>query len=446
MIGRRMDWHRQDALAGVTTAAVVIPQAMAYATIAGLPVEVGLYTALVPMLAYALLGGSRALSVSTTSTLAALTGATVGTVAGGDADRAIEAATTLAMLTGVLLLVASVFKLGFIADFISQPVLAGFKAGTGLLIAVGQLGKVLGIEQTGDNFFEKTRSALSQLGEIDWATAALSAVTIALLLGLKRWAPAVPGALVAVGVGVAVGAWSLLDVALTGAVPSGLPHPVAPDLDLIGPLFPAAAGVALMAFVESIAAGRAVTRTGEEEPDADRELRALGAANLLGGVFRALPAGGGLSQTAVNDNAGASSRLAGAVTGIVALLTLLFLTGVFADLPQATLGALVLVSALGLFSLQPLNEIRAIHLRGYVLGLVTLVAVLALGVLEGVLAGVVTSMILLVHALDHPDIRVADDAGDASSSASSAGCTSPTPSASGASCSRWSSSTTRASS
>ena len=203
----------------------------------------------------------------------------------------------------------------------------------------------------------------------------------------------------------------LLDVALTGDVPSGLPHPVAPDLDLIGPLFPAAMGVALMSFVESVAAGRAVTHTGEDEPDADRELRALGAANLLGGIFRALPSGGGLSQTAVHDNAGASSRMAGAVTGVVSLLTMLFLTDLFADLPQATLGAIVLVSALGLFSLGPLNEIRAIHLRGYMLGLVTLVSVLALGVLEGVLVGVVTSMVMLVHALDHPDIRVVEHTG-----------------------------------
>ena len=166
--------NRDDLLAGLTTAAVVIPQAMAYATIAGLPVQVGLYTALVPMVAYALIGTSRALSVSTTSTLAALTGAAVASVADGDPDRALAAATTLAMLSGALLVAAGALRLGFVADFISQPVLAGFKAGTGLLIAVGQLGKVLGIEQSGDSFFEKLRSALSHLGDISWPTAALA--------------------------------------------------------------------------------------------------------------------------------------------------------------------------------------------------------------------------------------------------------------------------------
>ena len=393
---------RKDALAGVTTAAVVIPQSMAYATIAGLPVEVGLYTALVPLLAYALVGTSRALSVTTTSTIAALTGAAVATV---PPDQAMAAATTLAMLSGLLLVGAGVLKLGFLADFISHPVLAGFKAGTGLLIAVGQLGKVLGIEQTGDSFFEKLRSAIQNLGEISWPTAGLAAATIAGLYAFKR--TQIPGALVAVGAGVAVGALGLLDVALTGTVPSGLPLPVAPDLDLIGPLLPAAAGIALMSFVESIAAGRAIAHKGEREPDADRELLALGAANLAGGLFRSLPSGGGLSQTAVNDPA--ETKRAGLVTAAVTALTLLFLTDLFADLPQATLGALVLVSALGLVQVEPLRQIGRIHHNGVWLGLITFVAVLGLGVLEGVLVGVLASMVSLVHHLDHPRVERLDD-------------------------------------
>jgi sulfate permease, SulP family len=280
-------------------------------------------------------------------------------------------------------------------------VLAGFKAGTGLLIASGQLGKVLGVEQTGDSFFQKTRSALSHLGEISWPTFGLAAATVAGLLALKR--TRMPGALVAVAAGIGLGATGALDIALTGHVPGGLPTPVAPDLALIGPLLPAAAGIALMSFVESIAAGRAMTHDDEDEPDADKELVALGAANLVGGVFRTLPAGGGLSQTAVND--AAATKRAGAVTAIVTLLTLLFLTGLFADLPQATLGALVLVSAIGLVQLGPLREIGAIHPRGGVLGLLTMLGVLTLGVLQGVLIGVLASMLLLVHALNHPHIE-----------------------------------------
>jgi len=389
-----------DALAGVTTAAVVIPQCMAYATIAGLPVQVGLYTAIVPLLVYAALGTSRALSVSTTSTIAALTGAAVATV---PHEQATAAATTLAMLVGVLLLAAAAFRLGWVADFISHPVLAGFKAGTGLLIASGQLGKVLGIEQSGDSFFEKTRSALSHLGDISWKTAAFSAATVAGLFLLKQ--TKVPGALVAVAAGIALG--GVFDLALTGDVPSGLPHPIAPELSLIGPLLPAAAGVALMSFVESIAAGRAIAHKGEDEPDANRELLALGGANVLGGIFRALPSGGGLSQTAVNDTA--ATKLAGAVTGVLGILTVLFLTGLFADLPQATLGSLVLVSAIGLVALEPLRQLAQINRTGILLGLLTLVSVLFLGVLEGVLVGVLASMMSLIHALNHPRLERLED-------------------------------------
>jgi SulP family sulfate permease len=172
-------------------------------------------------------------------------------------------------------------------------VLAGFKAGTGLLIAVGQLGKVLGIPQTGDHFVDKLWSAVKDLGAIDWPTAAIAGASVALLLALKRWAPrSVPGALIVVAGGIVIGKAGAGGVDLVGPVPSGLPGPVAPQFDLIGPLLPAAAGVALMSFVESIATGRAVARVGEREPDADQELRALGVANLAGGVFQAFPAGG----------------------------------------------------------------------------------------------------------------------------------------------------------
>jgi SulP family sulfate permease len=401
--GYQAPWLRRDALAGATTAAVVIPQAMAYATIAGLPVQIGLYTAAVPLLVYALLGSSRALSVSTTSTLAALTGAAVGAVAHGDAHRALTAASTLAVLTGLLLLAAGLLELGFVADFISHPVLAGFKAGTGLLIAVGQLSKLLGIDQTGDHFFDKLWSALSQVGDIDWPTAAIAGGSVAVLVGLRRWAPkAVPAALIVVAGGIILGSAGVGGVALVGDVPKGLPTPVAPSWSLIGPLLPAAAGIALMAFVESIAAGRAVARDDEREPDADRELMALGAANVVGGTFQAFPAGGGLSQTAVNDEA--RSQLAGAISGGLAILTLLFLAGLFADLPQATLGALVVVSAMGLVQIEPLRAYGRIRRPGFLFGAITLVAVLLLGVLDGVLVGVLASMLGLVHALNHPFI------------------------------------------
>jgi sulfate permease, SulP family len=403
-------WLRGDLAAGVTTAAVVIPQAMAYATIAGLPVQVGLYVATVPMLVYALLGTSRPLSVSTTSTISALTAAAVTVAAAGDPSRALVAASTLAVLVGALLLLAGLLRLGFLADFISAPVLAGFKAGTGLLIAAGQLGKVLGVPQEGDSFFRKVGSALSHLGEISWSTAGLAAASIAILLALRRWAPrSLPGPLLVVALGILLAVVTGLadrGVALVGKIPPGLPGFAAPDLAMVQGLLPAAAGVALMAFVESIAAARAFATGGEPEVDADQELRALGAANVAAGCFQAFPAGGGLSQTAVNRETGACSQLAEVVTALVVVLTLLFLTPLFENLPQATLGAVVIVAVTGLVDLAALRRILDIRVRDFGLALVALAGVLVLGVLQGVLLAVIVSMLTLIYGANHPPIEV----------------------------------------
>ena len=271
----------------------------------------------------------------------------------------------LSFLTGAILIAAGAFKLGFLADFISLPVLAGFKAGTGPLIISGQLGKALGIDQSGDNFFQKTWSAITHLPDAQGRTVLLSAVTLALLVAIKRWAPrAFPGALVAVALGIVLS--SLLDldekgVAVVGPVPAGLPGLELPDLGLLETLLPAAAGIALMSFVESIAAARAFVQPGDQQLKANRELIALGGANVGSGVTQGMPAGGGLSQTAVNDAAGARTPTAGAVTAGVALLTVLFLTGLFEELPQASLGAVVIVAAAGLVDLDTIRALGRIR-------------------------------------------------------------------------------------
>jgi sulfate permease, SulP family len=399
---------KADIPAGVTTAAVVIPQAMAYATIAGLPVQVGLYTSIVPLLVYALVGTSRPLSVTTTSTIAALTAVAVASAAPENTADAMKAVTTVAVLTGAILLAAGAFKLGFIADFISLPVLAGFKAGTGLLIISGQLGKVLGIDQSGDNFFQKTWSAITHLPDAQGRTVLLAALTLALLVAIKLWAPrAFPGALVAVALGIVLSSILDLDekgVAVVGPVPAGLPSLELPDLGLVEALLPAAAGIALMSFVEAIAAARAFVQPGDKALNADRELFALGAANVGSGLTRGLPAGGGLSQTAVNDAAGARTQLAGAVTAVVALLTVLFLTGLFEALPQASLGAVVIVAAAGLVDVDAIRSLGRIRGSALVIASTTVFGVLLLGVLDGVLIGVVLSMLGLVWGLNRPEI------------------------------------------
>jgi SulP family sulfate permease len=402
-------WLRWDLLAGLTTAAVVIPQAVAYASLAGLPVQVGLYVATVPMVAYALVGTSRPLSVSSTSTLSILTaGALAQAGAAGDPGRAAATASLLALLVGGILVAGGLLRLGFLADFISSPVLAGFKVGMGLVIAASQLGKLLGVPVEGDDFFAKVWSALTQLGDANLATVALAIGGLGVLLALRRWTPRVPGPLVVVVVlGIALVGLTDLEgrgVALVGPVPGGLPRFELPHLAGVGALLPAAAGIALMSFIESISAARAFAAKADPPVDANRELLALGAANLGAGLFQAYPAGGGTSQTAVNDAAGARTQLAEVVTAAMAVLTLTLLAPLLADLAQAILGAIVLVAAIGLVQLAPLRRIRTIRRRDFWLGLVALAGVLTFGVLGGVLTAVLSSLLVLLHELDHPRV------------------------------------------
>jgi SulP family sulfate permease len=406
----RRDWLRPDVFAGIATAAIVLPQAMAYATIAGLPVQYGLYVATVPMLLYAFVGTSRVLSVSTTSTVAAITATGVALVASDGPGTAVTAAATIAVTAGVILLVAGVLKFGFLADFISAPVLAGFKIGTALVIMAGQLGKVLGVPVEGEGSIAKVRSALSRLDDANVPTVVLAGVTVACLLALRRFAPRIPGALVVFVGGIA--AVTVLDLSSDGVqvvarVPSGLPTPALPDLGLVATLLPTAFGVALMTFVESIASARAFEAPGDTvSVSADRELLALGIAGAGGGIFRAMPAAGGLSQTAVNAQNGARSSLAGAVTGAFAVVTLLFLTPLFANLAEATLGAIVLVAVLGLLDTTAIKAIGRIQRRDYLLGLVAVVEIVLFGVLEGVLVAVLLSLLALVHGVNHMPLRV----------------------------------------
>jgi sulfate permease, SulP family len=408
LVRYRRDWLRWDLLAGLTTAAVVIPQAVAYASLAGLPVEVGLYVAIVPMVAYALVGSSRPLSVSSTSTISILTaGALAEAGAATDPGRAVATASLLALLVGGILAAAGLLRLGFLADFISSPVLAGFKAGMGLFIAASQLDKVLGVPVEGDDFFAKVWSALGQLDDANLATVALGLGGLAALLALHRWAPKVPGPLVVVVLGIALVAATDLEgrgVALVGSVNGGLPTFQLPDLEGMGRLLPAAAGIALMSFIESISAARAFAARTDPPVDADRELLALGAANLAGGLFQAYPAGGGTSQTAVNDGAGARTQVAELATAAMAVLTLTLLASLLADLAEPILGAIVLVAAIGLVNLAPLRRLRSVRQRDFWLGLVALSGVLTFGVLRGVLVAVLISLLVLLHELDHPRI------------------------------------------
>lgn len=404
------DWVAPDVVAGLTAGAVVIPKALAYATVAGLPVQVGLYTAFLPMVIYAFLGTSRPLSVSTTATLAILGAAALGRVAPGGAPASLLAASaTLTLLVGAILVLASLLRLGFVANFISDPVLTGFKAGIAVVIVLDQVPKLLGIHFAKGSFFHNLLAIVTGLPHTSLTTLAVGVITIGMLLVMEHVSPKAPAPLIAVAAGIA--AVSLLGlqahgVETVGQVPTGLPTPVLPDLSLIAELWPPAVGIALMSFTESIAAGRAFARRGEPAPVANRELLAIGAANIGGALLGAMPAGGGTSQTAVNRLAGACTQLAALVTAALALGTMLLLGPFIAKMPHATLAAVVIVYSVGLIDPVEFRAILQVRRTEFIWAVTAMVGVVLLGTLQGIVVAIVVSLLALAHQVSDPPVYV----------------------------------------
>ncbi len=401
---------RPDLVAGLTAAAVVLPKAMAYATVAGLPVAVGLYTAFVPMLIYALLGSSRVLSVSSTATLAILVGAQLGSVVpDGDPGKLAVATATLGALVGVLLLLARLLRLGFVANFISAPVLTGFKTGIGLVIVLDQLPKLIGVHIHKQGFFRDATAIVQQLPETSAPTLLLALATFALLIGMERWRPHSPAPLVAVAGGIAM-SWLLglqaQGVGIVGLIPQGLPAVTLPDPALIAELAPGALGIALMSFTETIAAGRAFARPGDPPIDANRELIATGLANAGGALLGAMPAGGGTSQSAVVRSAGGRSQKASLVTAAAALATMGLLAPLLGLLPNAVLAAIVIVYSVGLIEPAEFRAIRRVRTMEFRWALIACVGVLVFGTLKGIVVAIIVSMIGLASQTAHPRVSV----------------------------------------
>ena len=417
--GYRRAWIGGDLVAGLSAGAVVVPQAMAYATIANLPVEVGLYTCIVPMAVYALLGGSRAMSVSTTSTIATLTATTLvsaGVAAG--AEDAIGSLMMLTLLVGVILLLAWACRLGSLVENISGATVLGLKIGVGATVAVGQLPKLLGetFDFSGHGFFRSLIAVGEAFGSVNAPTVALSAGSIAALVLLKRFAPRVPGTLIVVAGGILL-VWLAhiddLGVDLIAPVASGLPVPGVPDFSATVALVPGALAIAVMAFLESAAVARSLRQATEPPIDSNQELFATGAANAVGSVFGAMPAAGGFSQSAVNQGAGARTQLATLVTVALAVLVALFLGPVLSMLPEATLAAMVFTAVAGLINIPEL--VRWARISRMDFWIATSVAVIGLtaGLLPAVAVGVVVTLLLVLRELNVPRVRLVARRGDA---------------------------------
>ena len=420
--GYRVAWLRPDVLAGLTVWAVLVPEALAYATIAGVPPVVGLYAAVPALLLYAAFGSSRHLVVGPMSATAALSAAIVAPFAAGDPARHIALTAALALIVGILGLLAGLIRLGFIASFISEPVLKGFIVGLALTIIIGQVPKLLGVPKTGGNFFEQTWGVISQLGDVDGLTVLIGGSSLALVLIIRRWLPVVPGSLVVVLLAITVTAAFRLDAAgvdIVGPIQSGLPAvgiPAGVGLDhylaLVGP----AVGVLLIGFAEGLGAAKTYAAKAGYEVSANRELSGLGAANLGAGLCSGMVVNGSLSKTAVNGAAGAKTQVSGLVVAVLTVLTLLFLTGLFEQLPEATLAAVVIAAVVDLVdvpSLKLLYRVWTARLGSiygfaaradFAAAIAALLGVLIFDTLPGLFIGIAVSMLLLLYRVSRPHV------------------------------------------
>lgn len=404
---------RGDLSAGLTVGVMLIPQGMAYAMIAGLPPIYGLYASTIPLIIYAMFGTSRHLAVGPVAMVSLLTAAGVGAIASVGTEEYLMLAFILAFLVGAIQLAAGVFRLGFLVNFLSHPVISGFTSAAALIIGLSQLKHLLGINlPRSHHVHEIVMSAIERITEINLLTFGIGLGGIVLIIGLKRINKMIPGALVAVVAGIlVVRLFNLQDhgVAIVGTIPEGIPGLALPRLnqgDLLS-LLPTALTIALVGLMESIAVAKAIEqkyKTYKVIPN--KELIALGLSNLGASVFQGYPVTGGFSRTAVNEQAGARTGLASVISAVLIVITLLFLTPLFYFLPNAILASVIMVAVFGLIDFkEPMYLIRANKFDLGVL-LVTFIATLTLGIELGIGVGVILSLLIVVFRSTAPHIAI----------------------------------------
>ena len=402
-------WLKSDVIAGVTLAAYAIPVSMAYASLAGVPPHHGIYCYLLGGLCYAFFGTSRQLAIGPTSAIALLVGSTVSEMAGGDSVRWAEIAALTALVVGGLSLLAWLFRLSALVSFISETVLIGFKAGAALTIAMTQLPKLFGVPGGGHHFFERVCTLGGQLGETNFVVLGFGIAALALLLLGDRFLPGRPMPLVVVALAtLAVSLTSLRDseLATVGALPAGLPDLGMPSVRLrdVDGILPLSCACFLLAYIEGISAARTLAVKNDYEINPRQELLALGAANLAVALGQGFPVAGGLSQSAVNDKAGAKTPLALLCASVTLAICLLFLTGLLANLPTVVLAAIVLVAVRGLIDVSALRHLWQVSRLEFRIAIVALVGVLLLGILKGVLLAAIASLLMLLAGAARPHV------------------------------------------
>ena len=407
-------WLSGDFIAGLSVWALMVPQALGYATISGVPVEYGLYAAMIALLVFPLFTTSRHVITGPSSTISAVTGAAVLSVAAAGSEEAVQVAALITVIAGLIYLFLAVLKMGWISNFLSESVLTGFIFGIGIDVVIGQLDNLTGSPQADGNSWQEFFSWLTNLSESNPATVVVGLGALILLVVLKLYAPKVPGALIAVllGIGAAVvfdlGA---LGVDLVGEVPRGLPSLTMPSWSLLteygSVIVTAAIGVMLVGFSESLAAAKQYASKYHYDIDTNQEMLAQGMANTASGLFQGINVDGSLSKSSLNDSSGAKTELASIFQGFFVLLTLLFLAPMFSNLPEAVLGAIVIEAvAFGLFKIAEMKQLWKVERSEFWLALAALLGVLTFGTLQGVIIGVALSLLLLIARASRPHIPV----------------------------------------
>jgi high affinity sulfate transporter 1 len=405
----RPEWLGRDVVAGVTLAAYAIPVSLAYASLAGLPPQYGIYCYLAGGLAYALFGSSRHLAIGPTSAISMLVGVTVAGMAGGDPGRWVSIAALSAILMAAMCLLAWLLRLSSLVNFISETILLGFKAGAALTIALTQLPKLFGVAGGGDQFFERIAVLAGQLPATNLAVLAFGVTAIVILLLGEKFLPGRPVALLVVVVSIvvlSVTPLGALGFKVVGALPQGLPEFRLPGLRVrdVDGVIPLAFACLLLSYVESVSAARALAQAHGYEVDPRQELLGLGAANLAAGLFQGYPVAGGLSQSSVNDRAGARTPLALVFASVTIGLCLMYLAGLLSNLPNVILAAIVLVAVKGLVNVAELRHVWRVSRLEFSVSMVAFAAVLLMGILKGVIVAMVVSMLVLIRRAAHPHV------------------------------------------
>ncbi len=405
--GYNRDWLGNDVVAGVSVAAIALPTGIAYSELVGVPAVYGMYSAIFPLLAYALFGSSRQLMTGPDAATCVLVAATIGPLAGGDPDKYLALMVILSLMTGILYIIGGFARLGFIANFLSMPILTGFLNGIGLIIVAGQLNKLFGYQSEAGEFFPKLLEFVQKVDQSHLPTLILGVSLLVALVLLRRIVPKLPNPLIVVIGGIiAVAVMDLeqLGVAIIGSVPAGLPsfHVPLVDPTAIKNMFDDAIGLVLVSFTSGVLTAKSFARRNRYEINANQELIGFGAGNIAAGLAQGFPVTGADSRTAVNNAMGGKSQLVGIVAAATMLLVLFFLTEPLAFLPTAALAAVIIVSAVGLLDIPTLRELRGASRGEFLLSLGTTAGVLILGVLPGVLLAVVLSLLWLLIVTSRP--------------------------------------------